>query len=129
MNAQFPDDAVIPARAEGLLALRWHNLCKREGHAGKPPTNETLTAQAAGRIKAGKFPKHHNTLRSARNRKIVLDALKRGLSTVAEIAQETDVSIETIRKAIRDLAQEGVIEVIGKEQVSGGQGNIWAIKK
>lgn len=42
MTAPFPDDAIIPARAEGILSLRWSKLAAREGHRGAVPPSPRL---------------------------------------------------------------------------------------
>ena len=38
----IPDQALIPARAEGILAQRWAHLAKAEGHKGSEPPSASL---------------------------------------------------------------------------------------
>jgi hypothetical protein len=38
----IPDQTLIPARAEGILAQRWAHLAKSEGHKGSAPPSASL---------------------------------------------------------------------------------------
>lgn len=41
-DQSIPDASIIPARAEGILALRWPQLAKSEGHKGSAPPSASL---------------------------------------------------------------------------------------
>ena len=124
----LPDAALIPARAEGILAKRWAKLAAREGHNGAPPSNETAKRQMARPPKAIALGLHHNARKGAETQAAALDAIGKGYTTVPGIAQETKRSVESIRKAVRNLANRGLIECVGIEKVSGGRANIWRVK-
>jgi hypothetical protein len=53
----IPDQALIPAHAEGILAQRWAHLAKAEGHRGSAPPSASLqeVRQENGRVGAARM--------------------------------------------------------------------------
>jgi len=130
MAEPFPNDAIIPARAEGILALRWKKLAEREGHKSASPSDETRNRQQA--VKAGMqaaAAHHANKIKGEHTRALALTAIKDGCETVPDISQRIGMSIEATRKAVRILGEQGKVKKIGTVAKSGGQANRWRAVK
>lgn len=116
MNAiVIHDKAIIPNRAENLLAVRWQRLAIKEGHMALKPENETQKKQSAFYRSVFSEP-HPNKARAAEAQQRVLDAMPDGVCTAKEIAATLGLHQGSVVKKLNKLHEAGRIEEVGERQ-------------
>ena len=108
MNAiTIHDKAIIPSRAENLLALRWARLAEKEGH--KPSLPEMGRREEANARAAEARHKHVLARNDAEKRKADARILKHMADkiSVAELAEKTGITKAQVRVRLNRLKDEG----------------------
>ena len=130
----IPDNILIPARAEGLLAKRWAKVAEIERKSQQRGTSEkqyaagrAISAQTRGVPKPK--PQHPAVLKGLRDRANILTQMDRGLSTVPELCAVLGLSKGSVRSYLVDLASNGKIRQIGSRGTNGSGVKIWEIVK
>lgn len=117
-------NVLSPMMFEELIGRQMAQLAYSEGHKRNfPQTDRRVTEKE--KIKAP--VNHRNAAIGARYRQIIFMAIRAGLETANKIAQATDISTGSVRKALRQLEADGMIQRAGHTDTLGGKQQIWKI--
>lgn len=115
-------NALSPAKFEELIGRQMAHLAYSEGHRRGFPKVDFKSIEKA---KVTRSINHRNTAIGHLYRHKVLKAVKVGIETSNKIAMATDIPEDSVRKALRQLEADGMIQRAGHVNVPGGKRQVW----
>ena len=109
---------------EEMIGIKMAQMARKEGHYARMPSVESARAEKcrAERKQNSRFIKI-----AEENKRLTYEAIANGHVTVTQIAKETGLGDESVRKACRRLYHSGIVLRDGIVNVGGGQAFVYKI--